>query len=116
MVRSTAGGGVLRIKDVARVELGAQSYDTYNLLSGKPAIGMAVFLQSGGNALEVAQAVRDKMNELKQSFPQGVDYAMPFDTTRFVSASIEEVTKTILEAGALVILVVFVFLQHGARR
>jgi multidrug efflux pump subunit AcrB len=111
VIRSTAGGGVLRLKDVARVELGAQSYDTYNLLSGKPSIGMAVFMQSGGNALEVAQAVRDKMNEMKKSFPTGVDFQTPFDPTRYVSASIEEVTKTILEAGALVILVVFLFLQ-----
>lgn len=111
VIRSTAGGGVLRLKDVARIELGAQSYDTYNLLSGKPSIGMAVFMQSGGNALEVAQAVRDKMTQMKQSFPPGVDFVTPFDPTRFVSASIEEVTKTILEAGTLVILVVFMFLQ-----
>ena len=81
------------------------------MLSGKPSIGMAIFMQSGGNALEVAQAIRDKMDEMKKSFPPGVDFATPFDPTRFVSASIEEVTVTILEAGALVILVVFVFLQ-----
>lgn len=111
VIRSTAGGGVLRLKDVARIELGAQSYDTYNMLTGKPSIGMATFMQSGGNALEVAQAVRDKMAELKKSFPPGVDFVTPFDPTRFVSASIQEVTKTILEAGLLVILVVFIFLQ-----
>ncbi|HET9446872.1 MAG TPA: efflux RND transporter permease subunit, partial [Steroidobacteraceae bacterium] len=111
IIRSEAGGGVLRLKDVARVELGAQSYDTYNMLSGKPSIGMATLMQSGGNALEVAQAIRDRMEELKKSFPPGVDYLTPFDPTRFVSASIEEVTVTILEAGVLVILVVFIFLQ-----
>ena len=111
VIRSTAGGGVLRLKDVARVELGAQSYDTYNLLSGKPSIGMAVFMQSGGNALEVVQAIRDRMGELKQLFPPGVDFVTPFDPTRYVSASIDEVTTTFIEAGLLVILVVFVFLQ-----
>ncbi|MGH8189230.1 MAG: efflux RND transporter permease subunit, partial [Steroidobacteraceae bacterium] len=111
VIRSSAGGGVLRLKDVARIELGAQSYDTYNLLTGKPSIGIATFMQAGGNALEVSQAIRDRMAELKQSFPAGVDFVTPFDPTRYVSASIEEVTITILEAGALVILVVFLFLQ-----
>jgi hydrophobe/amphiphile efflux-1 (HAE1) family protein len=111
VIRSDAGGGVLRLKDVARVELGAQSYDTYNVLSGKASIGLATYMQSGGNALEVSQAVRDKIAEMKKSFPPGVDFLVPFDPTRFVSASIQEVTKTILEAGALVILVVFLFLQ-----
>ena len=72
---------------------------------------MAIFMQSGGNALEVVQAIRDRMAELKQSFPPGVDFVTPFDPTRYVSASIEEVTKTFLQAGMLVILVVFVFLQ-----
>lgn len=111
VIRSDAGSGVLRLKDVARIELGAQSYDTYNMLSGKPSIGLATFMQSGGNALEVSQAIRDKMAEMKKSFPPGVDFLTPFDPTRFVSASIEEVTVTILQAGILVILVVFVFLQ-----
>jgi multidrug efflux pump len=111
VIRSDAGGGVLRLKDVARIELGAQSYDTYNVLSGKPSIGMAAYMQSGGNALEVSQAIRDKMAEMKKAFPPGVEFVTPFDPTRYVSASIEEVTKTILEAGALVILVVFLFLQ-----
>lgn len=111
VIRSDAGSGVLRLKDVARIELGAQSYDTYNMLGGKPSIGLATFMQSGGNALEVSQAIRDKMAEMKKSFPPGVDFLTPFDPTRFVSASIEEVTVTILQAGILVILVVFVFLQ-----
>lgn len=111
VIRSDAGGGALRLKDVARVELGAQSYDTINTLDGKPAVSMATFLQTGGNALEVADAVRARMSELKASFPPGVDFLTPFDPTRFVEASIREVTKTILEAGVLVILVVFLFLQ-----
>lgn len=111
VIRSDAGGGVLRLKDVARIELGAQSYDSVNTLDGKPAVSMATFLQTGGNALEVADAIRARMKELKTSFPPGVDFLTPFDPTRFVEASIKEVTKTILEAGLLVILVVFLFLQ-----
>jgi len=109
---STAGpGGVLRVRDIARVELGALNYDTFNTLDGKPAIGMATFLQPGANALDVAEAVRRRMAEIKRSFPQGVEYAIPFDTTRFVDASIKEVIKTIFEATVLVLIVVFVFLQ-----
>jgi len=104
-------GGVLRIKDIARVELGALNYDTYNTLDGKPTIGMATFLQPGANALEVAQLVRQRMQELRPGFPQGVDYVIPFDTTRFVDASIKEVKKTMYEAAILVLAVVFLFLQ-----
>src|SRR5258706_3770678 len=104
-------GGVLKIKDIARVELGALNYDTYNTLDGKPTIGMATFLQPGANALEVAQRVRERMKELKPAFPEGVDYVIPFDTTRFVDASIKEVVITIFEAAVLVLGVVFLFLQ-----
>src|SRR5205085_1091538 len=101
-------GGVLRLRDIARIELGALNYDTYNTIDGKPAIGMATFLQPGANALEVAQLVRQRMAELKAGFPEGVDYAIPFDTTRFVDASIREVVKTIFEAAVLVLCAVFV--------
>src|SRR5258706_912929 len=111
VVRASGPGGTLRIKDIARVELGALNYDTSNTLDGKPAIGMATFLQPGANALEVAQSVRSRMRELKAGLPQGVDYAIPFDTTRFVDASITEVNKTIVEAALLVLAVVFLFLQ-----
>src|SRR3954470_2580478 len=111
VVRAAGPGGVLRIKDIARVELGALNYDTYNTLDGKQTIGMATFLQPGANALEVAQRVRDRMNELKPGFPEGVDFVIPFDTTRFVDASIKEVVKTIFEAAILVLAVVFLFLQ-----
>ncbi|HUN68871.1 MAG TPA: efflux RND transporter permease subunit, partial [Burkholderiales bacterium] len=110
-VRAAGPGGVLRLKDIARIELGALNYDTYNTIDGKPAIGMATFLQPGANALEVAELVRKRMAELRPGFPEGVDYGIPFDTTRFVNASIKEVIKTIFEAAALVLLVVFVFLQ-----
>jgi multidrug efflux pump len=111
VVRASGPGGVLKIKDIARVELGALNYDTYNTLDGKPTIGMATFLQPGANALEVAQRVRDRMKELQPAFPEGVDYVIPFDTTRFVDASIKEVIITIFEAAVLVLAVVFVFLQ-----
>jgi len=112
VVRAGGPNGVLRVKDVARVELGAQSYDTSATVDGKPVAGMAVFLQTGANALDVAAAVKARMQDLKSAFPRGVDYLIPFDTTRVVEASIHEVMKTIGEAAFLVLLVVFVFLQH----
>jgi hydrophobe/amphiphile efflux-1 (HAE1) family protein len=112
VVRAGGSSGVLRIKDVAQVELGAQTYDVSTTVDGNPAVGMAVFLQTGANALEVADAVKERMVQLKTAFPQDVDYLIPFDTTRVVEASIHEVVITIAEAAILVILVVFVFLQH----
>ncbi len=112
VVRAAGPGGVLRVKDVARVELGAQNYDASTTLLGKPVVGVGIFLQSGANALEVAAKVRTRMDELKQKFPTGVDYVVPFDTTKFVQASIEEVVRTLGEAILLVAVVVFVFLQN----
>ncbi len=112
ILRSTGPGGVLRVKDVARLELGAQTYDQFVSVDGKPTIGTAIFLQSGANALKVAEAVRQTMGEVSKSFPQGVTYLIPFDTTRFVVASINEVIHTLLIAAFLVLLVVFVFLQN----
>src|SRR3954453_17787117 len=103
--------GILRLKDIARIELGALNYDTSNTLDGQQTIGMATYLQPGANALEVAALVRAKMKDLKPGFPAGVDYAIPFDTTRFVDASIREVNRTIFEAALLVLAVVFLFLQ-----
>src|SRR5689334_2430871 len=108
---SGAPVGVLRLKDIARIELGALNYDTSNTLDGQPTIGMATYLQPGANALEVAGLVRDKMKELRPAFPQDVEYSIPFDTTRFVDASIKEVNTTIFEAALLVLAVVFLFLQ-----
>ncbi len=112
VIRAGGPSGVLRVRDVARVELGAQSYDITTTVDGQPAVGMAVFLQTGANALDVADAVRARVAELKSSFPQGMDYLIPFDTTRVIDASIKEVLKTLGEAAVLVLLVVFVFLQH----
>ncbi len=111
VVRAGGPDGVLRIRDVARIELGAQSYDTATTVDGKPAVGMAVFLQTGANALDVSAAVKARMKELKPAFTQDMDYLIPFDTTRVVEASIKEVVYTLIEAGFLVLLVVFVFLQ-----
>jgi HAE1 family hydrophobic/amphiphilic exporter-1/multidrug efflux pump len=111
VVRANGPNGVLRIKDVARVELGAQTYDTPATVDGKPAIGMAVFLQTGANALEVSRDIKSRLVEMKQAFPPDVDYLVPFDTTLVVKSSIHEVQKTIFEAAMLVLLVVFIFLQ-----
>ncbi len=111
VLRSDGPGGVLRLKDVARIELGAQAYDAFVNLDGRPAVGIRVMLQTGANALETADRVRAKMDELKKKFPKGVEYLIPFDTTRFVKASIHEVMHTLGEAALLVVLVVFVFLQ-----
>ncbi len=112
VVRAGGGKGILTLKDVARIELGAQSYDASTALLGKPVIGIGVFLQSGANALAVAKRVQAKMEELKQSFPPGMDYVVPFDTTKFVQASIKEVVHTLIEALIMVALVVFLFLQN----
>jgi len=112
VVRAGGPNGVLRISDVARVELGAQSYDTSTSVDGNPAAGLAVFLQTGANALDVSAAVKTRMQELKTAFPQGVDYLIPFDTTQVVKASIHEVVITLAEAAVLVLLVVFIFLQN----
>ena len=112
IVRAGGAGGVLRLKDVARIELGAQSYDVTNSVNGQPAIALAVFLQSGANALDVGAAVKARIAELKKDrFPADIDYLIPYDTTRFVSASIKEVVHTIVEAAIIVVLVVLVFLQ-----
>ncbi len=107
-----SGAGVLRLRDVARIELGAQSYDATNSVNGQPAIALAVFLASGANALDAGAAVKQRMVQLKKErFPADIDYLIPYDTTRFVSASIKEVTATVVEAAVIVLLVVFVFLQ-----
>ena len=112
ILRSNAEGGVLRLKDVARVELGAQDYAFTATANGEPAVPIGIYLQPGANALATAAAVRDKMEELAQRFPEGLNYDVPFDTTKFVEVSINEVIKTFVEATMLVVLVVFLFLQN----
>ncbi|MGB7543250.1 MAG: multidrug efflux RND transporter permease subunit [Burkholderiales bacterium] len=111
VLRSSGPGGVLRLKDIARLELGAINYDAFTTVDGQPSVGTAVFLQSGANALDVANAVRRTMDEIAKGFPQGVSYLIPFDTTRFVQSSIKEVTQTLLIAALMVLLVVFIFLH-----
>ncbi|NLC71665.1 MAG: multidrug efflux RND transporter permease subunit [Desulfuromonadaceae bacterium] len=104
-------GRLLRVRDVARVELGAQNYDISSQLKGTPIVGLGVFQLPGANSLEVSRKVRAKMEELKQSFPPGMDYRVPFDTTGYISASIREVLITIFIAAVLVILTILLFLE-----
>ncbi|MFL9826695.1 efflux RND transporter permease subunit [Rhodoplanes sp. SY1] len=112
IIRSDPNGAALRIKDIARVELGSQNYSTVATLNGAPAVPIGVYLQPGANALQVANAVNATMDRLAQRFPEGLRYDVPFNTTRFIQASVEEVAKTFAEAIALVIAVVFLFLQN----
>lgn len=111
IVRADGPRGVLYLKDVARIELGAQSYNVRSALNGQPGVAIPIFLQSGANALDTANAIKGKMDELKERFPEGMDYTIPYDTSDFVKASIGEVVKTLGEAMVLVVLVVFLFLQ-----
>lgn len=111
IIRAGGAEGVLRLKDVARVELAAYSYDQSATADGRPTVALGIFLQSGANALDTAERTRAKLEELKSRFPGGVDYMIPYDTTRFVDASIDAVVKTLMEAALLVVAVVFLFLQ-----
>ncbi len=112
ILRSNRGGTTLRLKDVARVELGAKDYDFLGRINGKPATLIGIFLQPGSNALAVGDEVTRTLARLAESFPKGLSYRIAFDTTRFVEVSITEVVKTLLEAIVLVFLVVFLFLQN----
>ena len=112
VLRANADGSTVRLRDVARIELGAQTYATSARLNGKPSTGIGVQLSPTGNALATAAAVRAKMEELKRFFPAGMSYSVPYDSSRFVKISIEQVVITLLEAVALVFLVMYVFLQN----
>jgi hydrophobic/amphiphilic exporter-1 (mainly G- bacteria), HAE1 family len=111
IVKTGDNGEVTRLRDVGRVELGAQTYSQYFSLDGKRAAGIGIYQSPGANALEVEHAVKAKMAELERSFPQGLAASVPFDTTVFVNASIHEVYKTLVEAAVLVLIVILVFLQ-----
>ncbi len=111
IVKTGGDGGVTKLRDVARIELGAQQYALRSLLNNKPAIGMGIFEAPNANALQLSADVRKLMAELKDDFPSDVDFAIVYDPTQFVSASIEAVIKTLIEAVALVVIVVIVFLQ-----
>ena len=112
IIRSDSNAAALRLKDVARIELGAQNYAFIANHNGTPAVPIGIYLQPGANALGTLDAVRARMDELKTNFPQGITHAIPYDTTKFVRVSIEEVIKTFMEAMVLVIVVVFIFLQN----
>jgi hydrophobe/amphiphile efflux-1 (HAE1) family protein len=112
IVRSRADGAEIRLKDIARVELGSKDYDFIGRVNGKPAVLVGVFLQPGANALGVAEEVNKAVDEMAQSFPKGLEKAVVYDTTRFVEVSISEVVKTLTEAMILVFLVVLLFLQN----
>jgi|tagenome__1003787_1003787.scaffolds.fasta_scaffold20987204_1 HAE1 family hydrophobic/amphiphilic exporter-1 len=111
IVKTGRAGEVTRLRDVGRVELGAQTYSQVFMLDGKPAAGLAIFQAPGANALDVAAEVRRKLAVLSGGFPQGLLADIPFDTTRFVKQSIHEVYKTLYEAAILVLVVILVFLQ-----
>jgi len=111
IVRATETGRLVRLQEVARVELGAQDYVTNSYLSGKPAVALAIFQRPGTNALEASDRIIRTMAELKQNFPPGIDYQIVYNPTEFIAESVSEVYKTLLEAVALVVIVVIVFLQ-----
>jgi multidrug efflux pump len=111
VVKAGANGEITRLRDIARIELGASEYALRSLLDNKPAVGIGVFQAPGSNALQIAQNVRATMADIKRSMPDGVDYDIVYDPTQFVQASIEAVVHTLLEAVALVVLVVILFLQ-----
>jgi hydrophobic/amphiphilic exporter-1 (mainly G- bacteria), HAE1 family len=111
IIRAQPDGSILRLKDVARVELGAQNYNIQGRLNGKPAALLGIYLTPGSNALQTQKAVLKFMEEAKSRFPQGLDYVVAMDTTLAVTAGIKEIQKTLVEALVLVIIVVFIFLQ-----
>ncbi len=111
IIRANGPNGILHLKDVARLELGAQSYNTSSALRGQTGVAILVFLQSGANALDTASAIKAKFDALQEGFPEGMSYAIPYDTSDFVSSTIDEVFHTFGEALLLVVLVVFLFLQ-----
>ena len=112
IVRANANGSAVRVKDVARVELGAQDYSIAARMDGQPAASIAVRLSPGANALDTATAVKAKMTELARYFPKGVEWVVPYDTSKFVEASIKEVLITLAEAMLLVVLVMYLFLEN----
>lgn len=112
LLKVNTDGSQVRLKDVAKVELGAENYMTESFYNGKPATGMAISLASGANALDTAAAVRETMEKLQPFFPQGVNVVYPFDTTPFVRVSIESVFQTLVEAIILVFLVMYLFLGN----
>ncbi|XDA97096.1 efflux RND transporter permease subunit [Sulfitobacter sp. LCG007] len=112
VLRAETDGGLVLLDDVARVEIGAENYATIARFNGRPASGMAISLATGANSLDTAERVKERMEEFARFFPEGVSYVIPYDTTPFVTISIEEVIKTLIEAIVLVFLVMYLFLQN----
>jgi hydrophobe/amphiphile efflux-1 (HAE1) family protein len=112
IVKASATGEIVRIKDVGRAERGSQNYEFIGKLNGSPTIILATYLQPGANALAVAQLIQDAVADLSKGFPPGVNYDIPYDTTKFIKVSVEEVVHTLFEAIIFVFLVVFLFLQN----
>ncbi|HEX3999887.1 MAG TPA: multidrug efflux RND transporter permease subunit [Pirellulales bacterium] len=112
IIKTGADGRIVRMRDVAKIELGAQGYDQTCTLNGHPSVALSLYQLPGSNALQTAKLVRTKMDELKRRFPHGIDYSIVYDTTPFINESINEVFKTLLDAVVLVALVVLVFLQN----
>ncbi len=111
VIRANADGSSLKLKDVAHIELGASSYSVQTRLNNAPSLPIGVFLQSGANSLETAKAIKKALEEASKNFPEDMTYTIPYDSTDFITASIEEVVKTFVEALLLVILIIFIFLQ-----
>lgn len=112
IIRANEDGSALTLKDVSTIELGAQSYNMTTELNNQPAIPIGIFLQSGANALETAKAVENVLENASKTFPAGLEYKIPYDSTEFVEISIKEVAKTFVEAIILVIAIIFLFLQN----
>ncbi len=111
ILKTDPNGAIIKLKDVGRVELGAENYNTFSRYRGKEAVGLGIFQLPGSNALDVAQGVKAEMQRLSESFPPGLQYQVAFDTTLFVEESLSEVVKTLIQAVILVILVILLFLQ-----
>jgi multidrug efflux pump len=112
VLRANANGSTVRLKDVARIEIGGQAYSTTARLNGKPAAGIGVQLSPSGNALETADLIKARMKELQKFFPHGMKYAIPYDSTTFIQISIHQVVETLIEAVILVFIVMYIFLQN----
>ncbi|CAM3384529.1 efflux RND transporter permease subunit [Arcobacter aquimarinus] len=111
IIKSNEDGSSLKLKDVASVELGASSYSVQTRLNNSPSLPIGVFLQSGANALDTAKAIKKALDDASKNFPEDMTYTIPYDSTDFITASIEEVVKTFIEALILVILIIYLFLQ-----
>lgn len=112
VIKANEDGSSLKLKDLAKIELGASDYSVETMLNSAPAVPIGIFLQSGANALETANAIEKALKEAKKNFPKDMTYTIPYDSTKFISASITEVVKTFIEALILVILIIYLFLQN----